>query len=378
MAVYYIDVYPQASKVCCYYENSTKYAVVEKTINGSFIKTFSTSFPNTLYNVSPSQTLSYNFNNAGPSYYFGTTALAKTSATSVSQTVYFYFYTDSNYTTKYDSLTVSKTRTNSREYNWTAPTNWSSYATGSITLSGTIGPSGSTANGHVKYYRNPIPSGDYLSCKLVKDSSPHISKYGSASITLPTAPENPGYEQTYWYSKEYGGNYLPGSTFTVAKSYSTYNLYPIWKARTYTVTLDNQGATTAGDSSANATYNAAMPNMNSLPKKNGYSFDGYYDGKNGAGTKYYDNTGKSAHIWDKPNAAILYANWVPVVYTITLNAGTGATTAGTTSIYEKYGVGWYKDLAASSSISNITKPTKTNYIFTGYWTSRITFYSWSI
>ena len=45
-------------------------------------------------------------------------------------------------------------------------------------------------------------------------------------------------------------------------------LYTKWTAKTYTVNLDNQEATTAGTASVTATYNAAMPSA-TMPTKNG-------------------------------------------------------------------------------------------------------------
>ncbi len=62
------------------------------------------------------------------------------------------------------------------------------------------------------------------------------------------------------------------------------------------------------------------------------------------------------------------AECVPRVYTITLN-NQSADTAGTSKIYEKYGTGWYSNSTASTSISSITKPSKTGYTFGGYYTS---------
>ena len=62
------------------------------------------------------------------------------------------------------------------------------------------------------------------------------------------------------------------------------------------------------------------------------------------------------------------AQWTPGIYAITLN-NQSATSAGTATIYEKYATGWYGNSAATSSISTITKPTKTGYTFKGYYTS---------
>ncbi len=124
----------------------------------------------------------------------------------------------------------------------------------------------------------------------------------------------------------------------------------------YTVTLNNQSATTAGTASVTATYGSAMPSI-SIPKKTGYTFGGYYTGTNGSGTQYYTASGASARSWDKTSATTLYAQWTANKYTVTLN-NQSATTAGTTSVSASYG----------SAMPSITVPKKTGYTFGGYYT----------
>ncbi|MBQ2540293.1 MAG: InlB B-repeat-containing protein [Paludibacteraceae bacterium] len=82
-------------------------------------------------------------------------------------------------------------------------------------------------------------------------------------------------------------------------------------AKTYTVTLDNQSATTAGAASVTATYNEAMPSIAAnLPARTGYAFGGYFTETNGGGTQYYNADGTSAHIWDIDAVSpTLYAKW---------------------------------------------------------------------
>ena len=89
-------------------------------------------------------------------------------------------------------------------------------------------------------------------------------------------------------------------------------LYAKWIAKTYTVNLDNQSATTAGQASVTATYNAAMPSIeNNLPVKTNNIFGGYWTGTNGSGTKYYNADGTSATNWTiDTNPYTLYAHWI--------------------------------------------------------------------
>ena len=81
--------------------------------------------------------------------------------------------------------------------------------------------------------------------------------------------------------------------------------------------------------------------------------------------------------WSKTSGSItaattITATFVPKVYTITLN-NQNATSAGTTTIYEKYNTGYYTDSGCatqmSTSANGITVPTKTGYTFKGYYTA---------
>ena len=96
------------------------------------------------------------------------------------------------------------------------------------------------------------------------------------------------------------------------------------KPEQYTVTLDNQGATTAGTTSVKATYNAALPSI-TAPAKTGYTFGGYYTATNGGGTQYYKADGTSAKAWTETSVTKLYAKWTANKYTVKFNenGGTG-------------------------------------------------------
>ena len=108
------------------------------------------------------------------------------------------------------------------------------------------------------------------------------------------------------------------STTVTFKNYSSdATVTASFSAKTYNVTLDNQGATTAGQASVTATYNAAMPSIaNNLPKKTGYTFNGYFDATSG-GTQYYKADGTSARKWNKTANTTLYAQWTINQYTVT-------------------------------------------------------------
>lgn len=172
-------------------------------------------------------------------------------------------------------------------------------------------------------------SGYYLSSATAVSARSAVSSTASnatASTTLAPASTatfkataNTGYEFVGWYDAASGGNRLSASATYTAKydiSFEGKTVYARFNARTYTVTLDNQGATTAGATSVTATYNADMPSIaNNLPKKTGHTFNGYFTATSG-GTKYYNADGTSAKKWDKTAATILYAQWTLNTYPV--------------------------------------------------------------
>lgn len=134
-----------------------------------------------------------------------------------------------------------------------------------------------------------------------------------------------------------------------------------WTAKTYTVTLaKNYGS--AGSSNVTATFGQDMPDMGTKPSRGGYEFAGYYANNDGTGTKYYNADKSSAHVWDQAEDKTIYAAWSPKNYTITLNnEGADEGHEGTESIAVTYDS--YDNLTSA-----ITKPEKTGYKFSGYFT----------
>ena len=96
-----------------------------------------------------------------------------------------------------------------------------------------------------------------------------------------------------------------------------------------------------------------------------------------ANTGYHDEllnvTGSSisSNIISITNNVTISTSATAYIYTITLDNQSG-TTAGTTTIYEKYGTGYYMDSAATNQMTtqdySITKPTKDGKVFRGYFT----------
>ena len=102
---------------------------------------------------------------------------------------------------------------------------------------------------------------------------------------------------------------------------ATVTLYAKWEPKaTYTVTLDQTGAKTKGTTSVTATLGDPMPTITLPTPADGYAFMGYWDGKDGSGTQYYDAAGKSVREWNQAKNTTLYAYFKKAEITsITLN-----------------------------------------------------------
>ena len=147
----------------------------------------------------------------------------------------------------------------------------------------------------------------------------------NGSITLPN-PTRAGYKFNGWYTAATGGTKVgnAGANYNPSKNIT---LYAQWTTDAYTVTLDNQNATSSGTTSVSATYGNALPRIIIPSKKyivtlnyngNGQSnsaltsnctFNGYYTGINGTGTKYINADGTSARNYDLTSDIVLYAYW---------------------------------------------------------------------
>ena len=134
--------------------------------------------------------------------------------------------------------------------------------------------------------------------------TPSTCTVETADITLPT-PTKTGYVFAGWYQN----SDLTGSALTkIAKGacLSDYTLYAKWTAKTYTVTLDNNGGV-GGTSTVTATYGETLPTA-VMPTKTNFVFKGYYSAQTG-GNQYYDMDGMPA-TWDIDSDITLFAQWM--------------------------------------------------------------------
>ncbi|MBO5022366.1 MAG: InlB B-repeat-containing protein [Clostridia bacterium] len=181
-----------------------------------------------------------------------------------------------------------------------------------------------------------------------------------------------GYTFAGWYTSASGGTQV--TTSTCYNSASNKTLYAHWTANTYNVTLDRNiasgtsdltgGNYRAGTTSLTATYDSTYPSI-TTPIRNGYTFDGFYTS---GGTKIYNASGTSSVKCTTADHHTLYARWTANTIAITLDQQSG--TGGTGAVYYKYDTNkYYSNASCTTTLSSITKPTRTGYTFGGYYTS---------
>ena len=127
---------------------------------------------------------------------------------------------------------------------------------------------------------------------------------GSATITatfdseMPTLSYKPG-KSGYTFQGYYGETNGGGTQYYYADKTSAHvwdqatneaSIYAYWTPNQTTITLNNEGASTAGTTEVVATYDAAPTAIN-VPEKTDYVFGGYWTEASGAGSQLIDAEG---------------------------------------------------------------------------------------
>lgn len=164
-----------------------------------------------------------------------------------------------------------------------------------------------------------------------------------------------------WNTKSDGSGTSYTSGYTNYSANSNITLYAICSANSYKVSLDNQGATTAGTSSVSVTYGKNISNI-TVPAK-AYkvtlvydstkteektvklTFGGYYSETNGKGIQYINASGSGVKAYDKASNTTLYAKWNSASITLPTPSKTGYTFDG-----------WYTQSSGGTKVSNTYTP----------------------
>lgn len=231
-----------------------------------------------------------------------------------------------------------------------------------------------------------------------------------ATLSDGTGLERTGYDLLKWNTADDGS----GTNYTLGATYSTdadIDLYAIWQVKTYTITLNNESATSAGTASVTVTYdaNTNLTSAITKPEKTGYEFGGYYTARNGGGTQLIGTDGNwiasvtgytdGSKNWKYPNDLNLYAKWTAIEIELELSANGGESDGSATVIYDATGlkagslthaeyeghtlVGYYNDdshtLKVLSSDGSFATSSVSGYITDGKWsrtTTPTTLYAW--
>ena len=165
-----------------------------------------------------------------------------------------------------------------------------------------------------------------------------------------------GYTFAGWNTKAAGSgkSYADGEAVSNLAAGGNFVLYAMWTANAYTVTLDDQGGDD-GSGSVPAVYGSGLATV-TVPSRAGYNFGGYFDGKNGTGTRYYTADGMGAVSWNKASDATLYAHWIQGTFTIILYANGGI-------VFPES-----KQVTFGGTYGELPLPSRTGYTFLGWFT----------
>lgn len=142
---------------------------------------------------------------------------------------------------------------------------------------------------------------------------------GSASTVILPMAQCDGYNFIGWSTTQNETNpdnilyIIENETATYKPKQDNEQLYAQWSPKQYTVTLDDRGATTAGQGIVYMQFDKTGDkngNGVTIPKKTGYTFGGYYTETRGNGTQYFDKDGKGTTPWKVANDTVLYAYWI--------------------------------------------------------------------
>jgi len=168
-------------------------------------------------------------------------------------------------------------------------------------------------------------------------------------------PEKTGYTFLGW---TYEGQTTPTQSVTVVVGTTGDLAYTAnWQANTYAVTLDANGGT-VNVPSLDATFDSdvTLP----TPERTGYRFDGWFDG-----TKQY-TTGT----WETDSDVTLVAKWTANSYTITYGDVTEVDKTATITYNYNYSGSTSTTITLynGDSLTYPTTPTRSGYVFTGWYT----------
>ncbi len=202
------------------------------------------------------------------------------------------------------------------------------------------------------------PSGYDLGCEAYKDceiKAPTITRTDYNIIGWNTSRD------AIYSEKNIGDSIMINSTNN--NTIPGKGIYYAITSKNVEITFDANGGTFSGDQAPKESctiYNSATSCIVSEPhvSRADYNFKGWAN-----------LSGNVVLLSQVNESQTLYAQWGANQYLVTLN-NQSATSAGTTAVYyEQNTPKYYSNLNLTTEISSITKPSRTGYIFGGYYTA---------
>ena len=198
--------------------------------------------------------------------------------------------------------------------------------------------------------------------------------YGALATTT-----RAGYTFDGWWTGSNGTGTQVEST-TEVSILSDQTLYANWTAKDYTVSFDSQGGSVASPASKVVTYDQEYGTL-ATTTRDGYTFDGWWTGSNGTGTRVESTTDVTIL-----SNQTLYAKWLPH-YTVSFDSQGGSTPSPASKVVtyrQEYGTlattardgymldGWYTGLNGTGTRVESTTEVTTNSNHTLYanWTAK--------
>jgi uncharacterized repeat protein (TIGR02543 family) len=173
---------------------------------------------------------------------------------------------------------------------------------------------------------------------------------GSDYGTLATV-ERYAYTFAGWWTEAEGNGEEITETTTVNLT-ADQTLYAKWVLETFTITFEAQGGANLNPASKIVNFNDLYGELATVDRV-GYTFDGWWTGIGGTGTKIITASNTERIQEDKT----LYASWIAIRYTVTFDVQGGSAVDPTQKSV------WY-----DSPYDTLETPEKPGYTFSGWWT----------
>lgn len=222
---------------------------------------------------------------------------------------------------------------------------------------------GFTPNSYtIKFNGNGNTGGSMSNLSMTYDTAKNLTSNGFTKT---------GYTFDKWTTNSdgTGTSYTNGQSVNNLTSVNndTFNLYAQWKANTYYIKFNGNGATSGSMSNLTMTYNVTKNLTPNAFVRTGYRFDSWNTNSNGTGSKY-TNGASVSNLTSTPNATFnLYAQWIEGLKVIfDCNGGSmPGDPSPEASDYKKFS----RIMRNNTSDNNtINLPTRQDYVFDGWYT----------